>query len=161
MCKWQPSLHLQRYKMYFIAIHTLPVYKESAPLQLIVVQVFHTNKELLLQYAETQQVSINKVYGTLYMAHEMFLTGPNNKVKENIFNVVTDACSIRRRAIHNTLVRRQVGQFASLKLYCSRWTTENRKQAIKIVPSIRRPGTNSDQNYVSKLDIPGQCWRNN
>ena len=51
--------------------------------------------------------------------------------------------------------------FASFNLYCSRWTTQNRKQAIKIVPSIRRPGTNSDQNYVSKLDIPGQCWRNN
>lgn len=48
-------------------------------------------------------------------------------------------------------------EFASFKLYCSRRSGANRKRAIKIVPSIRRPGTNSDQNYVSKLDIPGHC----
>lgn len=50
-------------------------------------------------------------------------------------------------------------EFASSKLYCSRRSEANRKQAIKIVPSIRRcrPGTNSGQNYVSKLDIPGHC----
>lgn len=50
-------------------------------------------------------------------------------------------------------------EFASLKLYCSRRSGANRKHAIKIVPSVCRcrPGTNSGQNYVSKLDIPGHC----
>lgn len=50
-------------------------------------------------------------------------------------------------------------EFVSFKLYCSRRSGANRKHAIKIVPSVCRcrPGTNSGQNYVSKLDIPGHC----
>lgn len=52
-------------------------------------------------------------------------------------------------------------ELASSNLYCSRWSEANRKQAIKIVPSIRRPGMDSDQNYVSKLDIPGHSRWNN
>ena len=120
------------------------------------------NKDHLYNTLKHNRFRLTKCTAHYTWHTECFSRGPNYKVKENIFNVVTGR--VQESATCNsqyTCSETSWLEFASFKLYCSRWTTENRKQAIKIVPSIRRPGTNSDQNYVSKLDIPGQCWRNN